>query len=388
MASFSNQYNENDQVIVNIVNAFYTGAKVSIAGTALYTMNQETNGAVMSAINMIAGVANKYFVTGMSVVPNAIGKLSMTANDIVVSSINDCASQLYQTGAALITVFSGLLKYALNYGPEIVGAVGASVAVTTFDNFTRLEENDKKMYLRRYLARVLNGIVDIHSRSVNVAQEVKEGIKAANCVKQSGELINEVANLSREELAEMVGHVIPYMRSAEYNLSSEDLSFMAGGVPIQPFDGKNVAFQIARLVQKKESIVTNDRDALQEMKDGDVNDSNQYEDDDYSRKRHKPNDEETPIDREIKKIDRMLYLLNELNCTSSSDLCRTHSESDATKKVGTTIFRTFSTKGGRKTKKNKNKKRKPIPKRNQTRRVQRKQTKRAPKKLRKKQTRK
>jgi hypothetical protein len=235
------------------------------------------------------------------------------------------------------------------------------------------------MYLRRYLATVLNGIVDVHSKSAKMAQYVQEGIKAASCVKQRGELINEVDNLSREELAQMVEFVIPYMRSAEYNLSPEDLSFMAGN-PNQ-FDGRNVDFRIARDVQMKIDELENNKLALQS---GDAEYSSEDKSE-YQAKRQKPNGEETPVEREIKKIDRMLYLLNELNCTSSSDLCRTVSVGGPYMSAQKESIYSLPF-GGRKTKINK--KRKPILKRKQTKRVQRKQTKRAPKKPRKKQTRK
>ena len=362
-----------------MVNAFYAGAKVTIAGTALIAMNEATEGAVLSAINMVAGAANKMFVTSASSVPVVINTLSTAANDMVVSSINECASQLYQTGAAFVTVFSGMITYFPKFFDAItaVGAsVGVSAGVIAVNKFRVMREDDKKLYLRRYLATVLNEIVNVHSQSKKLVKDVQKGVEAANCVNQSRELINEVENLTREELREMVGFVIPYMRSAEYNLSPEDLSFMAG-VPVPQFDGKNVAFQIARLAQRKTDIIQNDKHALEEIKNGDMSDSNQNEDD-YLRKRPRPNGEETPIESEIKKIDRMLYLLNELNCTFSSDICRIQSQSDATKKSEQTIFRTFSTKGGKKSKRTK--KRKPV--------IRRKQTKRLQKNRRKKQTKK
>jgi hypothetical protein len=374
------EYREDHPVIVNIVDALFTSAKVTIAATSLIAMNKQTNGAVMSAINMIASVANKMFVTSASSVPVAINTISITANDIIVSSINECVSQLYQTGAAFVTVFSGMLKYALNYGPEFIGAVGASLAVNALNIFRSLKEKDKKKYLRQYLATVLNGIVNVHNNSIKTGEDFAEGIECANQLNNMQTLEAKIGELTSQELTEMVKHVIPYMRSAEYNLSSEDLSFMAGNP--NPFDGSNLEFRMARNVQDAINRLENNRGHLIELKEDEGDDNSER--DFYPRKKQKTEH----IDNQLKHFDIMLYLLNELNCTSSSQICRNQSlqlgyvpqnNSQLTRRKSFNF-------GGKKSKRTK--KRKPVIRRKQTRRMQRKQTKRVQKKLRKKQTKK
>lgn len=387
-------YSENDLVIRKIVEAFFAGAKVTIAGTALYTMNQETDGAVMSAINMIAGVANKMFETSASSVPVVIRAASLSVDQVVMASINECASQLYQTGAAFVTIFSGMLKYA----PELVGKIvdvgavavkagvsaGLGAGVIVLNKFRQLDEEDKKRYLRQYLATVLNSIVDVHNNSLKLGKEMVEGMACANKLNDMQTLETKIGELTSKELNDIVRHVIPYMRSAEYNLSQEDLSFMAGNP--DPFDGDNLEFRLARNVQNAIGLLENDKLFLEEEYGEYNSDDENNENTAPQGKRQKTKHVPPNVDKVMKHIDHMLYLLNELNCTSCK-LQRTQSQSDAFTKQGTDKEPTsYSQPGGKKSKRTK--KRKQAIRRKQTRRVQRKQTKRVQKNRRKKQTKK
>jgi hypothetical protein len=386
------RFNENDQVITKIVDAFYAGAKVTIAGTALITMNEQTGGAVLSAINMVAGAANKMFETSASSVPTVIHTLSMTANGMVESSINECASQLYQTGAAFLTIFNGML----NYVPDLVramvdvGAVavkagvsaGIGAGVIALNRFRQLNQEDKKRYLRQYLATVLNGIVDVHKQSLKLGKDMVEGMSCANKLNTMQQLETNIGNLTSKELNDIVRHVIPYMRSAEYNLSQEDLSFMAGNP--DPFDSSNLEFRLARKVQNAIELLENDKLFLEEEYGSDSDDDANEQ---IIKRQKTSHFSDNNADKVLRHINRMLYLLNELDC-SSCGLQRIHSYTSAypTQKSNVKEPTSFSQPGGKKSKRTK--KRKPVIRRKQTKRVQRKQTKRLQKKLRKKQTKK
>ena len=385
-------YNENDEVIKKIVNAFYAGAKVTIAGTALIAMNDQTGGAVLSAINMVAGAANKIFVASAGSVPVVIRAASVSADQLVMASINECASQLYQTGAAFLTIFSGML----NYVPDLVRAIvdvgavtvkagvsaGLGAGVIALNRFRNLNDEDKKRYLRQYLATVLNGIVDVHNQSLKLGKDMVEGMACANQLNDMQQLENNIGNLTREELNDIVRHVIPYMRSAVYNLSQEDLSFMAGNP--DPFDGSNLEFRMARNVQNAIDLLENDKLFLEEeYGEYDNDESAELQSSKKLKKAHLPDN----VDKVMKHIDHMLYLLNELNC-SSCGVRRSKTMTDlpqsSTKPL---LLRSKSINfGGKKSKRIQ--KRKPVIRRKQTRRMQRKQTKRVQKKLRKKQTKK
>jgi hypothetical protein len=347
-------YHEDHPVIVNIVDAFYSGATVTIIGTALYTLNMKTHGAVMSAINMVAGVANNYFETTAKAVPIVIRAVSVSANDIVMESISDCMSQLYQTGAAFVTIFSGILNYGLNYGPEIAGSVIATKAVTTLNKFKELQRDEKKKCLRQYLAIILNGILNAHKDVQNIANDVGNGIMCANKLNDIQTLKNEVADLSRDELAQMVEFVIPYMRSAEYNLSPEDLSFMAGVGNISSVVNSDSIDKINLIITKK-------------MCDYNSNDIRFKLLQDLSDTMYRT-PEVTQSQDNYENICKRSVYENELKRAITDD----------------SIFKYKN--GGKKSKRTK--KRKPVIRRKQTKRVQRKQTKRLQKKLRKKQTKK
>jgi hypothetical protein len=345
-------YNENDEVIKKIVNAFFTGAKVTIIGTALYEMNSATEGAVLSAINMVAGAANKMFVSGVSSAQGAIMTFSVVSDNMIMSSINECTSQLYQTGAAFLTIFNGIVSYFPDFFNAIskVGAsIGISAGVIALNGFRQLDEEDKQRYLRKYLAKILNEIVNARQAVQQAAKDAKEGVKCSNVNNDIQELKTDVAVLTRDELAQMVEFVIPYMRSAEYNLSPEDLSFLAGVKPIHCsfVNSKSVDNLNKEIVQKMSSYENTylGRESIQYKLLKELNDT-MYRTPDVTSSQG--NEYESP---RIKRI-----------CTRSNSF------------------------GGKKSKRTQ--KRKPVIRRKQTKRVQRKQTKRVQKNRRKKQTKK
>jgi len=379
------KYDENHPVIIKIVDAFVAGATVTVAGTALITMNDATNGAVMSAINMIAGAANKIFERSAGSVPAVIRVASVSADQVVMASINECASQLYQTGAAFLTIFNGML----NYVPQMVDTIvdvgvsaGIGAGVIALNKFRQLGVEDKKIYLRQYLVTVLNGIVDVHEKSLKLGKDMIEGMACANELNTMQQLENNIGSLTREELNNLVRYVIPYMRNAEYNLSLEDLSFMAGNQ--NPFDGSNLEFRMARNVQRAIDLLENDKSFLEEEygsdSDDDANEPNEH----IQKKQKTSYFSDRNADKVMKHINRMLYLLNELNCKSCK-LQRTQSDTSAYK-VNTSDKTSSLPFGGKKSKRTQ--KRKHVIRRKQTKRVQRKQTKRLQKNRRKKQTKK
>jgi hypothetical protein len=383
------KYREDHPVIVKIVDAIYAGTTVTIAGTALYRMNTDTNGAVLSAINMIAGVANNYFETGAQVGSFIFNTLSDATYQMVASSVNECMSQLYQTGAAFFTIFNGMLNYApelFNVVSGVVGAVsvsaGMSAGVIALNSFRGLDKDEKKKYLRQYLATVLNGIVDVHNNSMKMGDELYEGMSCANQLNAMQTLEDNIGSLTSQELNDLVRHVIPYMRSSEYNLSLDDLSFMAGNP--MPFDRGNLEFRMARNVQNAIDLLENDKLFLEEeYGEYDNDESAELQSSKKLKKAHLPDN----VDKVMKHIDHMLYLLNELNC-SSCGVRRSKTMTDLPKSNTKPLLlrsKSFNF-GGKKSKRNQQ--RKPVIRRKQTKRVQRKQTKRLQKNRRKKQTKK